>query len=88
MMMRDGVLLLVTLMALGIVILIWGKIFEKAGYPLWYGVVAMIPLANVAAWLYFAFKEWPIEEELRYAKEELQMVRDRFGLNWRERTGN
>lgn len=64
---------------LAIIAAIWGRIFAKAGYPAWYGLVVFLPGANVIAVLYFAFAQWPIEREMRE-------LTDRFGLNWRRPT--
>jgi hypothetical protein len=67
------------LVPLAIIAAIWGRIFAKAGYPSWYGLVVFVPGANAVAAIYFAFAQWPIEREMRE-------LTDRFGLNWRHPT--
>jgi hypothetical protein len=44
---------------------IWSRIFEKAGYSQWWGLVMAVPLANVVAPVIFAFSDWPVDAELR-----------------------
>ena len=66
----------IVLMAWLFIAVMWGRIFGKAGYPGWYGVVAFVPGVNIVALIYFAFARWPIEREM-------QELTDRFGLNWR-----
>lgn len=41
------------------------KIISKAGYSGWWILVMLIPLVNVIMLLVFAFKEWPIQREVR-----------------------
>ncbi|MBI4198372.1 MAG: hypothetical protein HY533_04610 [Chloroflexi bacterium] len=57
----------IILVILGLAFLsyIWSRIFEKAGYSRWWGLVMMAPLANVVALVIFAFSEWPVHTELR-----------------------
>ena len=43
----------------------WTKIFARTGRPAWMGLLMLIPLVNLALFLYLAFSEWPIEQELR-----------------------
>ena len=42
---------------------IWGKIFSKAGFNAWLGILMLIPIANLIMFLYFAFAEWPIHRQ-------------------------
>ncbi|MDO8586632.1 MAG: hypothetical protein Q7T82_06285 [Armatimonadota bacterium] len=60
-----------SLMFFAAVFAVWANIFNKAGYPLWYGIWAIIPGINVIACIYFAFTTWPIERELKELKERL-----------------
>lgn len=41
-------------------IYIWWQIFTKAGYPGIYGVLMLVPVANIVLILILAFGEWPI----------------------------
>lgn len=40
------------------------KIVEKSGYPGWYVFVMLVPCVNIIMLFMFAFKPWPIQEEL------------------------
>lgn len=44
--------------------IIFGNISTKAGYPRWHSLAMLVPIANIAAILFFAFSEWPIESKL------------------------
>ena len=41
------------------------KIFAKAGYGGWLGILALIPGANLLAISLLAFTEWPVITELK-----------------------
>ena len=41
------------------------RIARKAGYSGWYAALLFVPVANLVVIVMFAFKEWPIEAELR-----------------------
>ncbi|MEA3407349.1 MAG: hypothetical protein U9R48_04625 [Chloroflexota bacterium] len=45
-------------------IVIWWRIFSKAGYSGLLGLLMFVPLVNVIVLLYFAFGTWPIEKEV------------------------
>ena len=60
----DGVM---TLANGDIDLLIFWKIFQKAGYPGWYFILLFIPGVNLIALFYFAFTEWPVHKALRDA---------------------
>ncbi len=45
-------------------IIIWWKIFAKAGYSGALGLLMFVPIANIIVLLILAFGRWPIEEEL------------------------
>ena len=60
-------LLAVVLFAAGIsviAILAWCMIFKRAGYSWALGLLMLIPIANVVAFLVLAFSRWPIQREL------------------------
>ncbi|MGI5917990.1 MAG: hypothetical protein ACOX9A_16260 [Anaerolineae bacterium] len=46
-------------------VVIYWRIFSKAGYSGALGLLMFIPIANLIALLILAFGTWPIEEELR-----------------------
>lgn len=41
------------------------KIISKAGYSGWWVLIMFVPIANVVMLLVFAYKEWPIQRELK-----------------------
>jgi len=45
-------------------IVIWWKIFAKAGYSGALGLLMFVPIANLVMMLVLAFGEWPIHREM------------------------
>ena len=41
------------------------KIITRAGYSGWWVLIVIVPIANIVMLLIFAYKEWPIQRELR-----------------------
>ena len=41
------------------------KIISKAGYSGWWVLIMFVPIVNIIMLLVFAFKEWPIQRELK-----------------------
>ena len=41
------------------------QIIRRAGYSGWWVLVLIVPLLNIVMLLIFAYKEWPIQRELR-----------------------
>lgn len=66
----------VVLLFIGLLVLypVW-RIFSKAGFPGICALLMFVPGVNVIVVLYAAFAEWPIQRELRRAREELQQMR-------------
>ncbi len=64
----TGSFLLVTLLigvaSIVLAVVIYWKIFSKAGYNGAMGLLMFIPIANFIAILILAFGEWPIHREL------------------------
>ena len=50
-----GVIVVVAALTAG-----WCAIFAKAGYAWGWGVLMVVPLVNVGAFLWFALSEWPV----------------------------
>ncbi|NLG49309.1 MAG: hypothetical protein GX552_04265 [Chloroflexi bacterium] len=63
---------LVGLVSVIISVLVWWKIFSKAGYSGALGLLTLIPLVNVILMLFLAFATWPVEEELRRLRESVR----------------
>lgn len=61
-------------LALGVLLLVslsWYRIFEKAGYGGFIGLLAVIPGVNVLMMTILAFSDWPILVELRQLRARL-----------------
>jgi hypothetical protein len=56
------------LMSLVLMLIIWWKIFSKAGWPGALSLVMLVPLVNLIMVVYFAFATWPIQRELEALK--------------------
>jgi len=41
------------------------KIITRAGYSGWWVLIIIVPIVNIVMLLIFAYKEWPIQRELR-----------------------
>ena len=61
------------------VVWVWGNIAEKAGFTRWLCLTAVIPFLNIPVLAWFAFSEWPIHEELRDLREELERAQSSRG---------
>ena len=57
------------LLMVALSIVIWWKIFSKAGYSGAMGLLMVIPLVNFIMMLVLAFGKWPIHRELEYLKQ-------------------
>ena len=60
-----AVCVLVGLIATAVTILVYCKIFSKAGYHWAMGLIALVPLGNLILLLILAFGQWPIHRELQ-----------------------
>ena len=63
---------LISLIVLIIKILIFCKIFSKAGYNWALGLLMLVPIANIIKPFVLAFGVWPIEKELRLLRQQQQ----------------
>ena len=61
---------LVTLIATAITLLIWCKLFSKAGYSWALGLLMLVPVANLIMPFFLAFADWPVLKELRNLREQ------------------
>jgi hypothetical protein len=62
------------LIIVAVKILIFCKIFSKAGYSWALGLLMLVPIANIIMLFVLAFAEWPIERELRSFKQQNQVT--------------
>ena len=65
-------MLFMILIAVAIKVLIFCKIFSKAGYCWALGLLILVPIANIIAAFFLAFADWPIRKELRLLKQQQQ----------------
>ena len=63
-------IILVGLIATAITILIYCKIFSKAGYSWALGLLMLVPVANIIMPFILAFGDWPIYKELRLLRQQ------------------
>ncbi|OHB60171.1 MAG: hypothetical protein A2167_08195 [Planctomycetes bacterium RBG_13_46_10] len=56
-------------------ILIFCKIFSKAGYSWALGLLMLVPIANIIMAFFLAFADWPVCRELRKLKQQLEKSR-------------
>ena len=55
----------VVLIVVAVKVLIFCKIFSKAGFSWALGLLILVPIANIVILFVLAFAEWPIQRELR-----------------------
>jgi hypothetical protein len=60
----------VLLIILAIKVLIFCKIFSKAGFSWALGLLMLVPIANIVMLFVLAFAKWPIERELSSYKQQ------------------
>jgi uncharacterized membrane protein YhaH (DUF805 family) len=51
-------------------IIIYCKLFSKAGYPWALGLLILVPIANIVMLCYLAFADWPVLKELRQLRQQ------------------
>jgi len=56
--------IIISLIGAIITVIIFWKIFSKAGYSGWLSLTQLIPLVNLIVLFYVAFAEWPIRRQL------------------------
>lgn len=49
---------------IGIFIVVYWKIFSKAGFSGWLSLLMFLPILNIGMLFYLAFAEWPVRREL------------------------
>ena len=78
----TGVTILVSLLVMVAIIvfsvIIYWKIFSKAGYSGALGLLMFVPIANIVVLCILAFGEWPIYRELNQLR---QMAAGRYAQN-------
>jgi len=56
-------------------VLIFCKIFSKAGYCWALGLLMLVPIVNIIMPFVLAFADWPIQKELRLLKQQQEKPR-------------
>jgi len=70
--------LLITVAIIVFSVIIYWKIFSKAGYSGALGLLMFVPIANIVVLCILAFGEWPIYRELNQLR---QMAASRYAQN-------
>ena len=65
-----GFVILMCLIVAVIKVLIFCKIFSKAGYCWALGLLMLVPIANIIMPFVLAFGNWPIQKEMRLLKQQ------------------
>jgi len=63
------------LIVIAIKVLIFCKIFSKAGYCWALGLLMLVPIANIIMPFVLAFADWPIQKEMRLLKQQQEKPR-------------
>jgi len=66
--------ILLALLVTIIKILIYCKIFSKAGYHWALGLLMLVPIANIIMPFVLAFGDWPVHKELRLMKQQKEKL--------------
>jgi hypothetical protein len=61
--------LFIYLMIAVLFVVVYCKIYSKAGYPWAMGLLMLIPIVNIVMMLILAFSEWPIQRQLRQLQQ-------------------
>lgn len=51
------------LIVAALVVLPFWRLFEKAGYSGWLGLLMLVPLVNILALYFLAFTDWPVQRK-------------------------
>lgn len=62
---------ILSLAAIIFAVVIYWKIFSKAGYSGAMGLLMFVPIANIVVLCILAFGEWPIYKELNYLRQQV-----------------
>jgi hypothetical protein len=62
-------IIFISLIVMIITVIVYCKIFKKAGYHWALGLISLIPIGNLVLLLILAFGEWPIERQLRAGRQ-------------------
>ena len=66
---------LLVLISVAITLLIWCKLFSKAGYSWAMGLLMLLPIVSIIMPFFLAFADWPIRKELRLLKQQQERAK-------------
>jgi len=66
-----SLIILLVVVANLISVLIFCKIFSKTGYHWAFGLLTIVPVANLLVPFFLAFADWPVQKELRELRQRL-----------------
>ncbi|WP_084398862.1 hypothetical protein [Henriciella aquimarina] len=58
------------LAVIGVFVLAWWRVWEKAGFRGAWSLLMFVPIVNIASFFYLAFAEWPVHRMLRGPDDE------------------
>ena len=61
---------LVALIVVVIKVVIFCKIFSKAGYSWTLGLLMLVPIANIIMPFFLAFADWPVQKEVHQLRQQ------------------
>jgi uncharacterized membrane protein len=61
----TALVVFVAMVVIAVKVLVFCKIFSKAGYSWALGLLMLVPIANIIIFFFLAFADWPIRRELR-----------------------
>lgn len=56
------------------IVFVTSRIMKKVGLSGWWGIVWMVPPLNVGLFIWMAYADWPIEKDLRRAREAVDIL--------------
>ena len=62
----------IILLFIALALVIWWKIFDKAGYGGPFGLLMVVPIANIVMLCILAFGKWPVLQELESLRRRAQ----------------
>ncbi|GCE19187.1 hypothetical protein [Dictyobacter kobayashii] len=65
---------IISLISIVIALIIWWRIFSKAGYSGAMSILMLVPIANLVAICILAFGEWPIQRELNMLRQQVRSM--------------
>jgi uncharacterized membrane protein len=74
-----AIVLLIALIAVIVKTWIYCMVFHKAGYRWAWGLLALVPIANIIIPFVLAIGDWPVRKELRLLRQQTNMSKPQGG---------